>query len=145
WNEASERHLPDGRWGARSEVDLPFPDRVPRRQGDATVQIQRTIHGGRCSDGRATPGGASFDIGGGERSNFDQYCAAITAARRSIYVENQHVAVPEIIDCLRRALLRGVEIVAVVPAEGQIPEELAALGAFETFTLAGIAGLGDNG
>ncbi len=145
WNEASERHLADGRWGAGSEVDLPFPNKVPKRQGDAIVQIQRTIHSGRYSDGRATPEGASFDIGAGERSNFDQYCAAISAAHRSIYIENQYVAVPEIIDCLRQTLLRGVEVVAVVPAEGKISEELAALGTFETFTLAGIAGLGEDG
>jgi cardiolipin synthase len=46
---------------------------------------------------------------------------------------------------LRQALLRGVEIVAVLPAEGKIPEELANLAAFDTFTVAGIAGLGDDG
>jgi phosphatidylserine/phosphatidylglycerophosphate/cardiolipin synthase-like enzyme len=145
WNEATERHSADGRWGAGSEIDLPFPTRLPSRQGDALVQIQRTIHRGRYRDGRATPEGAPFDIEAGERSNFDQYCAAITAARRSIYIENQHVEVPEIIDCLRQALQRGVEVVAVVPAEGEVSEELAALGAFETFTLAGIAGLGNDG
>lgn len=145
WNEASERHSADGRWGPGSEIDLPFPTRLPRRRGDALVQIQRTIHGGRYRDGRATPEGARFDIEVGERSNLDQYCAAITAARRSIYIENQHVEVPEIIDCLRQALLRGVEVVAVVPAAGEISEELVTLGAFETFTLAGIAGLGNDG
>ncbi len=145
WNEASERHSPDGRWGTGSEIDLPFPTRLPSRRGNALVQIQRTIHSGRYRDGRATPDGASFDIEAGERSNFDQYCAAINAARRSIYIEQQHVEVPEIIDCLRQALLRGVEVVAVVPAEGEVSRELAALGAFETFTLAGIAGLGNDG
>ena len=117
WNEASERHSPDGRWGSGSEIDLPFPTRLPSRRGDALVQIQRTIHSGRYRDGRATPEGAPFDIAAGERSNFDQYCAAINSARRSIYIENQHIEVPEIIDCLRQALLRGVEVVAVVPAE----------------------------
>src|SRR3984957_15909752 len=145
WNEASERHSADGRWGSGSEINLPFPTQLPGRRGDALVQIQRTIHSGRYRDGRATPEGARFDIEAGERSNFDQYCAAITAARRSIYIENQHVEVPEIIDCLRRALLRGVEVVAVVPAEGEISDELVALGAFETFTLAGIAGFGNDG
>lgn len=118
---------------------------MPSRRGDAFVQIQRTIHSGRYRDGRATPEGAAFDIEAGERSNFDQYCAAITAARRSIYIEHQHVEVPEIIDCLRQALLRGVEVVAVLPAEGEISQGLASLGSFETFTLAGIAGLGNDG
>ena len=144
WNEASERHLADGRWGSGSEIDLPFPTKLPSRRGDALVQIQRTIHRGRYRDGRATPEGTPFDIEAGERSNFAQYCAAISAARRSIYIENQHVEVPEIIDCLRQALLRGVEVVAVVPAEGEVSEGLAALGAFEAFTLAGIAGLGND-
>ncbi len=145
WNEASERHLTDGRWGAGSESDLAFPTEVPGRKGNAIVQIQRTIHSGRHSNGHATPQGAVFHIEAGERSNFDQYCAAIGAARRSIYIENQHVDVPEIIDCLRQALLRGVEIVAVVPAEGKIPGELSDLAAYDSFTLAGITGLGDDG
>ena len=145
WNEASERHAPDGRWGSGSETDLPFPTRVPSRRGDALVQIQRTIHSGRYRDGRATPEGAPFDIEEGERSSFDQYCAAISAARRSIYLEHQHVDVPEIIDCLRQALSRGVEVVAVTPAEANVSEGLLALGAFETFTLAGIAGLASDG
>jgi len=145
WNEASERHSADGLWGVGSEFDLPFPTRLPKRRGDAVVQIQRTIPSGRYRDGRATPEGAPFEIKAGERSILDQYCAAIAAARHSIYIENQHVEVPKIIECLRHALLRGVEVVAVVPAEGEISEELMTLGAFETFTLAGIAGLGKDG
>ena len=145
WNEASERQLVDGRWGAGSEADLPFPTSVPDRKGNATVQIQRTIHSGRFSNGHATPEGVAFDIAAGELSNFEQYCSAIGAARRSIYIENQQITVPEIIECLRQALLRGVEVVAVVPAEGEIPEALANLAAFDNFILAGIAGLGDDG
>jgi cardiolipin synthase A/B len=144
WNEASERHSADGRWGSGSEIDLPFPSRSPSRRGDALVQIQRTIHSGRYRDERATPEGAPFDIAAGERSIYDQYRAAINSACRSIYIEQQHVYVPQIIDCLREALLRRVEVVAVVPAE-EVLEELAALGAFENFTLAGIAGLGNDG
>ncbi|HEU5229567.1 MAG TPA: phosphatidylserine/phosphatidylglycerophosphate/cardiolipin synthase family protein [Ktedonobacteraceae bacterium] len=145
WNEASERLLPDGRWGAGSESDLPFPTSVPDRKGNAIVQIQRTIHSGRYSNGHATPLGVVYPIEAGERSNFDQYRAAIRAARRSIYIENQSVAIAEIIECLRQALLRGVEIVAVVPAEGTIPPALTDLAAFDHFTLAGIAGLSDDG
>jgi phosphatidylserine/phosphatidylglycerophosphate/cardiolipin synthase-like enzyme len=145
WNEASERYLGDGRWGMGSEADLPFPARVPDCKGDAVVQIQRTIHGGRYANGHATPQGVPFKIEAGERSNFDQYCSAISAARRSIYIEQQYIAVSEIIEALRQALMRGVEVVAVLPAEGTIPEELAKLAAFDNFTLAGIAGLGDDG
>jgi len=145
WNEASERHLSDGHWCAGSASDLPFPTKVPARQGDAIVQIQRTIPGGRYTNGHATPQGVIYAIEAGERANFAQYCAAIRAASRSIYIENQSISVPEIIECLHQALLRGVEIVAVVPAEEQIPASLAHLADFDGFTLAGIAGLDNDG
>jgi cardiolipin synthase len=124
---------------------LPFPVTVPSRRGDAVVQVQRTVHRGRYADGQATPGGKAFDIAGGERSNLDQYRAAIGAARRSLYMENQHVSVPEIIDDLRGAVQRGVEVVLLLPAESTIPAGLAALQTFENFTLAGIAGQGADG
>ncbi len=145
WNESSERDLADGRWGPGSETDLPFPAKVSPRRGNASVQIQRTIHRGRYTDGRATPGGTAFDIAAGERSNFEQYGAAIGAACRSIYMENQYVSVPEIADSLRQALKRGVEVVVLVPAEAGPPALLAGFETFENFTLAGIAGLGTEG
>ncbi len=156
WNEASERLAADGRWGTGSETNLQFPARVPAERGRAVVQVQRTIHQGRYLDGRATPAGLSFDIASGERSNFDQYCAAINAARRSIYIENQYVDVPEIVDCLKRALTRGVDVVLLMPAEPdvglQIPPERrsflkarAELRTYENFMLAGIAGVGADG
>lgn len=156
WNEASERLAEDGRWGAGSEANLPFPARVPTRRGNALVQIQRTVHRGRYTDARPAPEGSPFDIASGERSNFDQYRAAIGAARRSIYMENQYVEVPEIVTNLHRALQRGVEVVLLMPAAPEIwpadrpdryafLEARAALGAYENFTLAGIAGLGTDG
>lgn len=156
WNEASERTAKDGRWGAGSETDLPFPTRIPARRGDAVVQIQRTIHRGRYVDGHAAPGGPTFAIAAGERSCFDQYCAAIGAARRSIYIENQYIDVPEIIDCLQGALQRGVDVVLLMPAEPDISlpiaperrailERRAALAHHERFLLAGIAGRGADG
>jgi phosphatidylserine/phosphatidylglycerophosphate/cardiolipin synthase-like enzyme len=156
WNEASERSVADGRWGTGSETDLELPTGVPAERGRAVVQIQRTMHRGRYLDGRATPEGRSFDVASGEQSNFDQYCAAITAARRSIYIENQYVDVPEIIDCLHRALKRGVDVVLLMPAEPDVgwrtpPEQRAllearaALGTCERFMLAGIAGVGADG
>lgn len=156
WNEASERQMPDGIWGAGSETDLLFPTRVPGRRGGALVQVQRTLHPGRCRDGQAPPDGRTFDVAAGERSNFDQYRAAIDAARRSIYIENQYVDVPEIIDCLDRALARGVDIVLLVPAEPDVtlpvPQERRAirdrrakLGTYANFMLAGIAGIGADG
>ncbi len=145
WNEASERHLPAGLWGKGSASDLPFPTSVPDQKGSATIQIQRTIHSSRYSNGHAAPLGTAYPIEAGERSNFAQYRAAISAARRSIYIENQSLSVPEIIECLRLALQRGIEIVAVVPAEETIPETVASLASSGNFTLAGIAGLDDAG
>jgi len=156
WNEASERLSEDGRWGKGCEVNLQFPDRVPTARGAAIVQIQRTMHSGRYADGRATPDGAPYDIASGEQSNFEQYCAAILAARRSIYIENPQIDVPEIVDCLHRALTRGVEVVLLVPSNQEFAAQtqseppaslrlLAEFGIFDNFMLAGLAGIGADG
>lgn len=156
WNEASERLAEDGRWGTGSEANLQFPARVPTERGTAVVQIQRTVHQGRYLDRQAAPEAISFDIASGEQSNFDQYCVAIDASRRSIYIENQYVDVPEIVDCLNRALRRGVDVVLLMPAEPDVglqiqPERCAflkaraELGTYDSFMLAGIAGIGADG
>ncbi len=153
WNEASESLTPNGRWGEGSETNLPFPTHIPAHRGDSLVQIQRTIHRDRYTDGRPSPEGFSFDIASGERSIFDQYCVAISRAQHSIYIENQYITVSEIVTCLHQALQRGVAVVVLMPAE---PDGFAhyisqdqqaffkswtALDAYEHFTLAGIAGL----
>ena len=156
WNEASERLAQDGCWGAGSEVGLPFPSRVPDERGSAVVQVQRTMHAGRYLDCETSPGGVSFDIASGEESNFHQYCAAISAARRSIYIENQYVDVPEIVDRLHCALKRGVDVVLLMPAKPDVSSQLSAerraflkartrLGTYPNFMLAGIAGIGVDG
>jgi len=156
WNEASERMAEDGCWGVGSEANLQFPVGVPTARGSAVVQIQRTMHPGCYFDGHAAPNGRSNDIALGDQSSFEQYCAAIDAACRSIYIENQYVEVPEIVDCLHRALRRGVAVVLLMPAKPEVrspisPERRAflnaraALGRFESFLLAGIAGLGPDG
>ncbi|HEY7393301.1 MAG TPA: phosphatidylserine/phosphatidylglycerophosphate/cardiolipin synthase family protein [Gemmatimonadaceae bacterium] len=148
WNEASERGERDGRWGQGSENDLPFPMRVPKPCGAAIVQIQRTIHAGRYANGRSAPGAEPFDIAQGERSILDQYCVAIDAARRSIYIENQYLDVPEIIARLHDALTRDIEVVVLVPAEpdgASFASERAALERHPNFTLAGVAGRGGDG
>lgn len=156
WNEASERFAEDGRWGTGCEAGLQCPNRVPAERGRVVAQIQRTMHSGRYVDGRATPEGAPYDIASGERTNFEQYCAAINAARRSIYIENQQIDVPEIVECLRRALARGVDIILLVPSDPdaalQIQLErrgflkpLVEFGSFDNFLLAGIAGIGADG
>jgi cardiolipin synthase A/B len=156
WNEASERHFEDGRWGQNAELDLEFPTQIPPEQGDAIVQIQRTIHAGRYHNVNAAVVGQPCDISFGETTNFNQYCAFIRASQHSIYIENQYLETLEIVEALLEALRRGVEVVLLMPVvpdplptalppERQAFLELrATLGAYDHFMLAGIAGLGHD-
>jgi len=154
WNEASERATGDGTWGRDGSDDLSFPTRLSDRRGNSLVQIQRMVHAGRYSDTHPSPEGRPYDIASGERSILTQYHQAISAARRSIYIENQAIPIPEVAVSLEQALKRGVEIVLLVPAD---PEEnvyaarknsqrkalfdgIATLGRYENFALVGIAG-----
>lgn len=154
WNEASERAADDGTWGHDGNDGLSFPTRLSAPRGGSVVQIQRMVHPGRYSDTYPSPASHPYDIAGGERSVLVQYLQAIGAARRSIYIENQAVPIPELAAALEDALKRGVDIVALVPAD---PEDhvraarrnpqrkplfdcLAALGRYENFALVGIAG-----
>lgn len=159
WNEASERRADDGTWGHDGNDDLAFPARPSAARGESVVQIQRTLHAGLCTDGRAAPGGSAYDIAGGERSILEQHLLAIAAARNAIYIENQIITVLPIVEALDAALQRGVDVVALVPAdpEGSVrrarqrPENkvmfdrFGALGRHEHFALAGIAGSDGNG
>ncbi|MEK8128905.1 phosphatidylserine/phosphatidylglycerophosphate/cardiolipin synthase family protein [Paenibacillus filicis] len=159
WNEASERAEADGVWGHDGDDELALPDRVSAPRGDSLVQIQRNVHAGRYFRSYPVPGGSSVDIAAGERAVTEQYIQAIDAARRSIYIENQALPVPEIAARLEAALKRGVEIVLLVPAEPesyvrtfrQDPsrssffESIEALGRYDNFTLAGIAGPNELG
>jgi cardiolipin synthase A/B len=159
WNEASERAADDGIWGDSGDDGLSFPARLSEPRGKSVAQIQRMVHAGRYSDAHPSPGSRPFDVAGGERSIVAQYHQAIGAAHRSIYIENQAIPIPEVAARLEQALQRGVEIVVLVPAD---PEEsvraarqnpqrkalfdgIAALGRYENFALAGIAGLDARG
>ncbi|MFI5316362.1 MAG: phosphatidylserine/phosphatidylglycerophosphate/cardiolipin synthase family protein [Myxococcota bacterium] len=154
WNEASDRELADGLWpDARSQTLLEFPRTLSARAGSVPVQIQRTVRAGRYLDGTAAPEAAAFAIGDGEHSILAQYLRAIEGARRSIYIEDQAIGAAQIVDALRGALERGVEVVVLVPADPNDEmaaarrnpasdaffESLARLGDFEHFALAGIA------
>jgi cardiolipin synthase A/B len=157
WNEASERHTTDGCHGERGKLELKFPTELPEECGSVIVQIQRTTHPNRYLHGPAPVGGVPFEIARGERTNFEQYRLMIESAQRTIYIENQAVEVLEILDALRQALERGVEVLLVMPAPRDLlpsataPEPhvfdsaQAALGGYPRFTLAGIAGVGDDG
>jgi cardiolipin synthase len=125
WNEATE-HEPG---------DLQLPA-MPDPAGPTPVQIQRTLAPGR----------------GDEQSILAQYRKAFAIARRTIYVENQFLDHPDIVDCLHAALERGVEVVAVLPGEPppsmqgpEFHERLAALADHSTFHLTALASQGDNG
>jgi cardiolipin synthase A/B len=138
WNFASERHKPDGSWGAQSDIETAKVRLLG--YGQAMVQIQRTM--------------PNRDMPGGEQTIFAQYLVAIDAAKRSIYLEHQYLEQPQIVNALHRALERGVSVLAVLPIVPDVnptPERQnflqsrARLGLFENFTLVGIAGLGADG
>ncbi len=159
WNEASERSAADGTWGHDENDGLSFPARQSAPRGESIVQIQRMVHPGRYSDAHPSPESPAYDIAGGERSVLLQYIQAIGAARRSIYVENQAIPIPEVAAALENALRRRIDVVALVPADPehhvrlarQNPQRkplfdgVAALGRYENFALVGIAGLDAQG
>jgi phosphatidylserine/phosphatidylglycerophosphate/cardiolipin synthase-like enzyme len=107
----------------------------------------------------ATPGGRPFAIAAGETSVLEQYLAAIGAARDSIYIEDQAIASPTIVDALDAALGRGVSVFYLVPGNAHPAfrearrdpkaafffEKLAALAQHPSFTLAAIAGSRGDG
>jgi cardiolipin synthase len=152
WNEASERQSEDGRWGHEADDQLPFPIRLSIPRGPSLVQIQRNIHAGLYTDGRASPGGVPYKIADGGRTIFDQYLLAINAAQGAIYIENQAIPVPRIAAALEEALKREVDVVVLVPAEPQdhvraarrsqdqhlLFDQVVRLGMYEYFSLVGI-------
>jgi phosphatidylserine/phosphatidylglycerophosphate/cardiolipin synthase-like enzyme len=154
WNEASDRDVANGLWpDAASQSLLEFPRALSRPAGAVPVQIQRTVRRERYFDGTPAVDHAPFAIGGGEHSILDQYLRVIDRARRAIYIEDQAIGAPQVVDALRDALGRGVEVVALVPADpndemaagranpenAAFFESLAALGRFDHFALTGIA------
>jgi cardiolipin synthase len=159
WNEASERAEDSGCFGTRGREDLSFPSRVPPDCGRARVQIQRTTHNRRYANGHPPIDGKAFDISSGERTNLDQYCAAIGASTRTIYIENQYLEAAPIVSALNDALKRGVEVLVVLPVTpdyGLRSIELSverkaflisrsALSRHENFMLCGLAASDANG
>ena len=84
------------RMGPDGSGDRPFPARLsaPRRRE------HRADPGARCKRAamraRAGRGAGAHASPAGERAILEQYLGAIGAARRSIYIENQAIPVPEI-------------------------------------------------
>ena len=139
WNEASERHAPDGNWTCDASDELAYADRAGEPCGPSTVQIQRMLDPRRYVEARV------------ERSILEQYQRAIDAARRTIYLQNQAIPMPEVARPLLAAVERGVDVVMLVPAIAEQyvyearhdPQQAArfwgieTLGRHENFTLAG--------
>lgn len=154
WNEASERHKDDGLFGHLRDDHLPLPAQLSASRGTVVAQVQRTIPNGHYADGAWALNDAAFDIAAGEFSVADQYARAIDAAQRAIYIENQAFSSAAMIERLKRALERGVQVAAVVPVQGEhhmrkfreqdqhrsLFELIAACGMHDNFTLAGLAG-----
>jgi phosphatidylserine/phosphatidylglycerophosphate/cardiolipin synthase-like enzyme len=154
WNEASERHTASGLWGHEADDILPFPTRASDARGSSIVQIQRNIPARCYRNPHPAPESEPYPIASGEHAITDQYLLSIQAARRTIYLENQALPVVEITRALEQALKRGVQVVLLLPGEPEgyigewrqrperkaIFDQLQALGQYENFTLAGIAG-----
>jgi cardiolipin synthase len=146
WNEASERHAPDGNWGCDGTDALPYPERPTLPRGSSTAQIQRMLDPSRYAAERV------------DRSILEQYVRAIDAARRTIYIENQAIPMPSVGKPLLRAVERGVDVVLLVPAvpedyvykarhdPGQAVrfESIEAMARHPTFTMVGIAEIHDG-
>ena len=160
WNEASDRAVAGGAWPSlQAAGPLGFPSLLSKPAGPVPVQLTRTVLAGRYADETAAPGAKPFPIAGGEASVLEQYLAAIAAARRSLYLENQAIGSPAVVDALEAALRRGVEVVFLVPGNAHPAfvearkepraafffEKLAQLGRHENFTLAAIAASHANG
>lgn len=151
WNEASERDRDDGVWpDAAGAGPLALPAFRSPAHGRVPMQITRTVAAGRYHDDTPPPGAKPYPVADGELSGLEQMLSAVTAAERTLYFENQTLASPIVVEELRRALVRGVKVVYLVPGEAhpafvaarrsgraeRFCDQLAELGSFENFTLA---------
>lgn len=122
WNLA--RQVPEApAWPSAARADdLPWPEREQEPCGEVEVALARTLREG------VYPGVP------GETGVLDHYREAFAAARRTIYMENQHPGHAALLDLLAAALERGVQVVLLVPGEpmaqiGQVRREVEALAA----------------
>ena len=160
WNEASERGQAFGAFPSLSCADdLDFPRRLSPEAGTSLVQVARTIRADVYRRDFAAPGASALAIAGGESSILQQYLAAVEAAERTIYLENQMLLCPFLLPSLDAALLRGVDVVVIVPGRA-MPEiararrnpkatavfsMLDALGRHDNFLMAVLAATRDDG
>jgi cardiolipin synthase len=160
WNEASEQGRPFGAYPTLADAaDLEFPTRLSRDAGPTAVQVSRTVQPGVYRRDMPSPGAAPFPIAGGEASILEQYLAAVDAAERTIYLENQILLCPQLVPGLDAALARGVDVTVLLPARAMpelsrvrhdpraVPlfEMLEALSRHERFLMAGLGQVRDDG
>lgn len=142
---------------------LPLPARVPPACGPTLVQLARTLRPGAYPGTTCAPGASPFDSSAGEATILAHYRRAFAAARRTIYIENQHPGEDSLLELLGHALQRGVRVAMLVPGDpmhaiyraaaevhalgdranthryGPTFRRLAALAAHPHFTLAALA------
>ena len=94
---------------------LAMPERVPAPRGEVTAQLARTIKPGLYPGTTQAAGAPPFVSGAGEATILGHYRAAFAAAKRTIYIENQHPGEASLLALLDGALARGVQVVMVVP------------------------------
>jgi cardiolipin synthase A/B len=153
WNEASERNQDDGAWPAPGSTDeLEFPSALSKEAGNTAIQIGRTIRREQYTDTTPAVGASPFPVATGEKAILEQYLNAIDKAKRTIYIEDQAIASQEAMSHLEAALVRGVQVVFLVPGEAnsafsaarrQNPEhpmydQLTRLGSYDNFMLVAI-------
>jgi phosphatidylserine/phosphatidylglycerophosphate/cardiolipin synthase-like enzyme len=94
---------------------LAWPDALPPACGPVRVQVCRTLAPGVYPGETRAPGAAAYDCSAGEASVFEHWAAAFAAARRTIYLENQHPGEARLLALLDAALARGVRVAMIVP------------------------------
>ena len=158
WNSATGQAAPNGVWGHNGDDGLNPPKKVSPERGNMLAQIQRMIPKSHYAQVAADNGNGG-DLRDGETTILEQYQLAIDAAQRTIYIENQAIPIAAVASHLHAVLERGVTVVLVVPAKPKghvrearndpmqqdLFEALKALDRFDNFTLAGLAGLGEDG
>ena len=128
--ERGER--PRGRRRPLARREESLRPRVPRKPspvaGDVPVQMQRTVRRGRYRNGTPAAGRALVrDRATASRASSTSTWRRSTRRERTIYLEDQAIGAPAIVDALHAALERGVDVVFLVPIDPN--DEMAAGGA----------------
>lgn len=84
---------------------LSRPTSTPAPCGDVVVQLCRTVKAGH------------YGSLAGEATILEHYRRAFAAARRTIYLENQHPGEASLLHALAGALARGVRVAMIVPGQ----------------------------